>query len=224
MQVSVIIRTRNEAGGIERCLRAVQLQRDITPEIVIVDNASVDGTLEIARRFGCRIVNIPENLFSYGLAINQGIRAASGSYLAILSAHCIPVNDLWLLRLVSHLRSPRVAGVYGRQEPLPDSTDFDKRDLWTTFGLDRKVQRRDYFFHNANSAIRRDVWEQYPFNETIAGVEDRAWAKQVLTAGYTIVYEPEASVYHPHGIHQGRDERRAARVVRVIEMIQNGDV
>jgi glycosyltransferase involved in cell wall biosynthesis len=224
MNVSVIIRTRNEAEGLDRCLTAVALQRDVALEIVVVDHASVDGTIEVAKHHCAQAVHIPEGQFSYGRAINEGIRAARSDYLAILSAHCIPVNDLWLLRLVSHLRNPEVAGVYGRQEPLPDSTDFDKRDLWTTFGLDRKVQRKDYFFHNANSAIRRDVWEQYPFNETIAGVEDRAWAKQVLGAGYTIVYEPEARVYHPHGIHQGRDERRAARVVRVIEMIQNDDV
>jgi glycosyltransferase involved in cell wall biosynthesis len=224
MNIAVIIRTRNEAEGLSRCLTAVTLQRDVTPEIVVVDHASVDGTVEIAELHQAHMVHIPEGQFSYGKAINEGIRAARAEYLAILSAHCIPVNDLWLLRLVSHLRCPMVAGVYGRQEPLPDSSDFDKRDLWTTFGLDRKVQRRDYFFHNANSAIRRDVWRQYPFNETIAGVEDRAWAKQVLGAGYTIVYEPEASVYHPHGIHQGRDERRAARVVRVIEMIQNDNV
>jgi glycosyltransferase involved in cell wall biosynthesis len=221
MNVSVIIRTRNEANTLARCVRAVLLQRDVTPEIVLVDNASMDGTPEMGEKLGCRVISIPESEFSYGRAINRGIQAAGSEYLAILSAHCIPVNDLWLMRLIANLLDPNVAGVYGRQEPLPDSSDFDKRDLWTTFGLDRKVQRKDYFFHNANSAIRRDVWEDYPFNETIAGVEDRAWAKQVLAAGYTLVYEPEASVYHPHGIHQGRDERRARRVVHVIEMIQN---
>jgi hypothetical protein len=116
---------------------------------------------------------------------------------------------------------PFTAAVYGKQEPLPDSSDFDKRDLWTTFGAERRVQRgQDYFFHNANSLIRRSLWERMPFDEEINGVEDRAWAKQVLAEGYQIIYAPLASVHHYHGIHQGRNEARAKRVAKVIELIQ----
>ena len=70
--------------------------------------------------------------------------------------------------------------------------------------------------------IRRDLWEALPFDETIAGVEDRDWAKRVLGRGYRVVYEPAASVYHFHGINHGRDQARAARVARVIELINTG--
>ena len=69
--------------------------------------------------------------------------------------------------------------------------------------------------------IRRAVWAGMPFDEELPGVEDRDWAKRVQTAGWQIAYEPHASVFHHHGIHQGRDEHRAARVARVIELIQN---
>jgi hypothetical protein len=113
-----------------------------------------------------------------------------------------------------------VAAVYGRQEPLPDSDDFDKRDLWTTFGVERRLQRQDYFFHNANSMIRRSIWQRIPFDEGLNGVEDRDWAKKVLALGHEIVYEPLASVAHHHGIHQGRNVERCRRVVKVIEFIQ----
>ncbi len=61
------------------------------------------------------------------------------------------------------------------------------------------------YYEDLESAAR--FYEQVMRLELI---EDQAWAKQVIGAGYTIVYEPEASVYHPHGIHQGRDERRAS--------------
>jgi rhamnosyltransferase len=105
---------------------------------------------------------------------------------------------------------------------LPDSNAFDKRDLWTTFGLERRIQRKDFFFHNANSMIQKRVWEEIPFDEEISGVEDRDWAKKVLGMGYAIIYEPSASVYHYHGIHQGRNVERAERVARVIDLISNG--
>ena len=120
--------------------------------------------------------------------------------------------------MLSNFQDPQVAGVYGRQQPLPDSNDFDKRDLWTTFGLERRIQQKDYFFHNANSMIKKSAWTEVRFHDESDGVEDRIWAKDIINRGYVVVYDPEASVYHHHGIHQGRDEKRAARVVKVIEM------
>jgi len=219
--ISVIVRTKNESAWIGRCLSAVAAQNHHAFEIIVVDNASTDGTLDIASRFDCRVVEIAEHDFSFGRALNAGIRASRGEYLALLSGHCIPLNDQWLQCLRASFDDARVAGVYGRQEPLPDTDPVDKRDLWISFGIERRVQRKEIFFHNANSMIRRDLWERFPFDEELAGVEDRDWAKQVLSWGYRIVYEPSASVYHHHGIHHSQDPRRAERVVRVIELIHN---
>jgi len=220
--VSVVVRTRNEARWIGRCLAAVCAQDYPDYEVVVVDNESIDETLAIVGRFRCEVTGIPEKDFSHGRSINLGISTARGALVAIISGHCIPTHDRWLRRLVAAFGDPDLAGVYGRQEPLPDTSPFDKRDLWNSFGLDRRVQKQDYFFHNANSMIRRDVWERVPFNEQLSGVEDRDWAKRVLALGYSIAYEPAASVYHFHGINHGQDEARAARVVRVIELIKNG--
>lgn len=217
----MVVRTRNEVVWIARCLRALSCQRNREFEVIVVDNESTDGTQEVVRSYGCRLVNISAPEFTYGRAINMGIEASVGHEIAIVSGHCVPATERWLERLSLNLVDDRVAGVYGRQEPLPDSSPFDKRDLWTTFGLDRRVQTRDWFFHNANALVRRSVWAEIPFNETIAGVEDREWARRVLARGYHLVYEPRASVFHFHGIHQGNDEARAARVARVIELIGN---
>lgn len=217
--ISIVVRAKNEAAWLARCLEAVSLQDRDDHEVVLVDNASTDGTLEIARRYGCRILSISDRDFRYGRALNLGIETARGDLVGILSGHCIPAHDRWLSALAAPFDDPRVVGVYGRQLPLPDSHAFDKRDLWTTFGIERRVQATDFFFHNANSMIRRATWAGTPFDPEIQGVEDRAWAQHVLRAGGRIVYEPLAAVYHHHGIHQGRDPKRAERVVRVIQMI-----
>ena len=220
--ISVVIRTRNEEKWLGRCLQALHYQGISDLEIIVVDSGSTDQTIPVAKHHDCRLVELKENHFTYGRALNLGIQAARGEYVAILSAHCIPLNDQWAQRLMMNLAQGEVAACYGRQEPLPDSNIFDKRDLWMTFGLDRRVQVKDYFFHNANSMIKRDIWEKFPFDETLSGVEDRAWARQVIEYGYKIVYEPEASVHHYHGIHQGQDPKRCERVVKVIEWIHNG--
>lgn len=218
-RISIIIRTKNEAKWLGRCLRATTLQDYPYKEIVVVDNASTDETPEILERFDCRTVHISVREFTFGRAINWGIQASTGDLLVCLSAHCIPVHNKWLDRLLVNFNQPDVAAVYGRQEPLPDSHPFDKRDLWNVFSIDRKVQTKDSFFHNANAMLRHDIWERIPFDERLNGVEDRDWAKKVIENGFRIVYEPSASVYHHHGIHQTMDVVRAERVVRMIELI-----
>ena len=155
-----------------------------------------------------------------GRALNMGIRHSTGEYIACLSAHCIPQSKQWLSNLIKNFDDRRIAGVYGRQLPLSFSEPSDKRDLLNVFGLDRRVQIKDSFFHNANSVLRRDVWEKIPFDESVRNIEDRIWAKAVIEAGYRLAYEPEASVYHYHGIHQDNNPQRAKSVVSVIEQIE----
>ncbi len=222
--ISVVIRAKNEAPWIRRCLTALSHQDAHPVEVIVMDNASTDETVRIAESFGAHLLHISDEGFSFGRALNLGIADSTGEFVVSLSAHCIPLSNRWLDCLVMNFADPKVAAVYGRQEPLPDSDDFDKRDLWTTFGVERRVQRRDYFFHNANSMIHRQIWERLPFDEGLSGVEDRDWAKKVLALGYEIVYEPLASVAHHHGIHQGRNVERCQRVVKVIEFIQQRDL
>lgn len=216
--VSIIIRTKNEERWIASCLRAVYQQTYTNFEVILVDNNSDDLTVKRAQEFNVTIVYI--NDFLPGRAINDGIKASKGQYLVCLSGHCIPVNEFWLESLVKHLSESDVAGVYGRQEPLSFSSDVDKRDLITVFGLDKKIQIKDSFFHNANSAFRREVWESFPFDEQVTNVEDRVWGKKVISAGMKIIYEPEASAYHWHGIHQDLNPERARSVVKILESIE----
>ncbi len=215
--ISIIIRAKNEERWIYPCLRGVFSQTYRNIEVVIVDNGSTDQTLKRAQEFPVRIIHIDD--FLPGKAINDGIRVSKGQIVVCLSGHCIPVNSLWLDNLVRDLSDHGVAGVYGRQEPLSYSSDFDKRDLITVFGLDKKVQIKDSFFHNANSAFRREVWERFPFDEQVTNIEDRVWGQHVISAGMKIVYEPEASVYHWHGIHQDLNPERCRKVVRILESL-----
>ncbi len=213
--VSLIIRVKNEERWIGPCLRAVFEQTYKNFEVIIVDNCSTDQTLSHARLFPVKIINITD--FFPGKAINDGIRHSRGEYIVCLSGHCIPTNSDWLMNLVRDLVNPDVAGVYGRQEPLSFSSDLDKRDLITVFGLDKKVQIKDSFFHNANSAFRREIWELYPFDESVTNIEDRVWGRKVIEAGMKIIYEPEASVFHWHGINHELNSERAKQIVRILE-------
>lgn len=216
---SIIIRTKNEEKWISSCLKSIYSQTYNNFEVILVDNCSTDQTIAKATVFPIKVVSIEK--FIPGKAINDGIRASQGEVIVCLSGHCIPTNNSWLENLIEDLTLSNVAGVYGRQEPLSFSSDLDKRDLLMVFGLDKKVQKKDSFFHNANSAFTRKIWEEYPFDEQATNIEDRLWGENIISAGLEIIYRPDASVYHWHGIHHGLNPERARNIVRILENIDS---
>jgi len=216
--VSIIIRTKNEERWITSCLNSVFAQSYNKFEVIIVDNMSDDTTLKRIKTYPVKLVKI--KLFFPGKALNEGIRSSKGDIIVCLSGHCIPVNKDWLKNIVYELNDEKVAGVYGRQQPLAYSSDTDKRDLINLFGLDKKIQIKDPFFHNANSAFKKKTWKKFPFDEKLTNIEDRAWGKEVIKNGYKIIYEPSASVFHWHGVHHDMNPQRAKNVVKILENIE----
>lgn len=214
--ISIIIRAYNEEKWISICLKAIKKQNISDIEVVLVDNNSTDMTVQKAIQEYPNLILVTITNFLPGLAINKGIRASSGEFIAILSAHCIPTDENWLSKLKANLTDNNVAGVYGRQIPLNATSPEDTRDLLITFGLDHRIQIKDSFFHNANSMIKRSTWQQYPFDEDVTNIEDRIWGQKIISSGLKIAYEPEASVYHHHGIHQKGDKSRLENVVRIL--------
>jgi len=196
--VSVVVRARNEGRAIGRLLDGIELQDFHDVEVLLVDSGSTDDTRAIAEGHGCRVVTLDPKRFTYGRALNLGCAAARGRACVFVSAHCVPANDRWLSRLLEPLRDPAVAASYGKQLPLRETLPYEQRNLLTGFPFGARRQTDQFFFHNANAALRRSVWETTPFDETLPALEDREWARRVLAAGWQIAYEPLAMVYHHH--------------------------
>jgi hypothetical protein len=100
-------------------------------------------------------------------------------------------------KLIGGLRSnERVAAAYGRQLPIKGMNPFEERLLLATF-LPDENGRMWPPFSNANCAIRKETWKQFPFDEKASFAEDFIWS-QFLPAGTEIKYIAEAAVYHTH--------------------------
>ncbi len=194
-RITVLIRTFNEQKHLGRLLDMLDRQTERDFEIVLVDSGSADRTLHIAEGRVQRIIRIDSRNFTFGYSLNVGCRASRGTVVVIVSAHAIPANEQWLAALTRPFEDSRVAMVYGRhigaeQTKLPERRDFAR------FFPKQPGPRR--YGNNANSAIRRSVWEQQPFDERLTGLEDIAWAKNATKQGLTVVYEPQAAVLHIH--------------------------
>jgi len=97
------------------------------------------------------------------------------------------------------LHAGKTAMVYGRQLGGESSKFGEIRDMQGTFGSRQIVLKPPRFFaNNANSAIRKDLWEKHPFDERLPGLEDIEWAKYWMEQDYQVIYEPQAALYHIH--------------------------
>lgn len=193
--ISVVIRTRNEAQNLKKCLSIVDKQ-DVEKEIIIVDSYSTDDTQKVAEEYNCKIIQCDP--FTYGKALNVGIKFSKGDFICILSGHCFPKTDAFLRKLRNNLFIEKVAGVYARQIPHKYTNPLEYRNFIYTYRLEPAIQKKCPFFNNAASMIRREVWDEVKFDEEVKAQEDIIWAKEVQKRGYSIAYEPEAVVEHLH--------------------------
>ena len=216
--VSIIIRSKNESKWIGSCLKSVINQNydKKKVQIIVLDNGSTDGTKKIVKKYKIKLINYNPKKYFPGAALNTAIKYAKNEIIVFLSAHCIPVNENWLKNLLSSFEN-NTAAVYGKQFPYSFSSAVDKRDLYNQFGIERRVQKKDNFFHNANSAIIKKLLKKYPFENNVEHIEDRIWAKKILKKKFNIVYEPKASVWHYHGLNHSNEDKRTSGVGKILE-------
>jgi len=198
LRPSVIVRTFDEEQHIGRLLTGIHHQTIGDPEIIVVDSGSTDRTVDIARSFSAKIVTIDPADFSFGRSLNRGCSEASGDILVFISAHCWPTYDDWLERLLEPFADPEVAIVYGKQRGN-DTTRFSEHQIFRQWFPDQKDSDQTHpFCNNANCAVRRSMWSERHYDETLTGLEDIAWARDTLAGGHRIVYAPAAEVVHVH--------------------------
>ncbi len=198
-ETSIIIRAFNEEKYLPALFDAIEQQTYQDFETIVVDSHSYDRTRQIANERADELVQVERHDFTFGHSLNAGIEAAQGALIAIVSAHTEPTTEGWLENLVSPLREEGVAMVYGRQRGTDDSKFSERLDFIRTFTDGRReLEPPNFFANNANSAVRYDLWTEHPFDETLPGLEDIAWAKHWMEQGYKVVYEPSSTILHIH--------------------------
>ena len=200
MNISIVIRTLNESKYLDELISNIEVQEtegfDI--EIILVDSGSTDGTLKIAKSHNCKIVHITRKEFSFGLSLNRGCEKANGEILVMISGHCVPVGNNWLQLLCKPLIENKAVYSYGRQVGGSDSYYSECRIFNKYYPTSNQIPQEGFYCNNANSAIKRIVWEENHFDEELTGLEDMELAKRLVKKGEKIAYCAEATVYHYH--------------------------
>ncbi len=219
--VTVAIPVLNGARYLDEVLTAVDAQEvDREVELLIWDSGSTDGSLDIARRHGARIHEIPKREFSHGGTRNRMAAMARGEHVAFITQDATPASPRWLAALLEGFAiADDVAAVFGPHIPRPDASHMIKCEMerhfatWGDGGRTIDVQRLDRspaglalygdfpgrwtFLSDVNCAVAKWALQRVPYRE-VPYAEDQLLGRELIEAGYAKVFHPDAAVVHSH--------------------------
>ena len=229
--VTVVIPVYGQSATTLRCLASIATARVETPfEIVVVDDASIDDTVEVLEAcVGVRVLRNDQNQ-GYIRATNRGAAAAQGQYLVLLN-NDTEVTDGWIDRLLDVYRTFPDTGLVGARLVYPDgrlqeagSIIWSDGSGWNYGRFDDPndpqfsfVREVDYC-SAACLAVPVELWQDIGgFDERYvpAYYEDVDLAFEARARGRRVRYQPDALVVHYEGITHGTDETSGLKAHQV---------
>ncbi len=197
--ISVIIPAYNAAQTLPACLAALQGQTQLPGEIIVVDDGSQDQTAQVARAYGAQLLEQPHQ--GPAAARNLGIRQARGDIILLTDADCEP-EPTWVAEMTRPFADPRVVGVKGsyrtrQQERVARlaQVEFEER-----YDLLERLATIDFIDTSAAAfrlAVLREMGGFDPaFPRAVS--EDAEFSYRLARAGYRLVFNRQAVVYHRH--------------------------
>ena len=243
--VSVTIVTYNSGRFIKRCLESVLEQKYPRIEVIIIDNASTDGTVDLLEPFSdrCRIVYNNDNI-GFAAAQNQAIRLSHGEWVLTLNPDVLLLPGFIQSLVEAGGIHPRIGTVCGKlltirsNFEIPDQTLVDSTGIYFTPSLrhlDRGSQQVDNGHYRKNEYVfgataaaalyRREMIEDISENGDFFDPDffvyredaDVAWRAQLLA--WRCVYTPNARGYHVRNVLPGN--RRALPSVINMHSVKN---
>jgi len=231
--VSVTIVTYNSGRFIKRCLKSVLSQRYGLKEVIIIDNASTDGTIDILEQFEdrCQIHYNEENA-GFAAAQNQAIRLAGGDWVLTLNPDVLLLPNFIQAMVDAGQFDPKIGAVCGKLLTMSAHFEIPERPVVDSTGiyfnpmlrhLDRGSQEVDngHYLHYeyvfgataAAALYRRAMIEDISLDGEFFDSDffvyredaDVAWRAQLM--GWKCLYVPYARGYHVRKVLPGN--RRA---------------
>jgi len=215
MKTSIIIPTYNGKPLLKNCLYAIKVWTDAPYEVIVVDDASDDGTLDFCLGERVVLVSLPHNR-GFPAACNAGLKIASGDNIVILN-NDVQVRPHWLGNLLKCLHSSDDIGIVG---PLTNYVSGSQRVDY------KSIDENSSFFNLSNPqkwrqterlvgfclAMKREVPERIGlFDERFSPghYEDDDYCYRARIAGYRLMIAGDTFVYHEGGKSFDRKEKEA---------------
>jgi GT2 family glycosyltransferase len=219
-RASVVVLTHDNLAFTRMCLASVLENTDYPNyELIVVDNASSDGTVEELQRLAASIPNVKivlnEHNVGFGPGNNQGLAAATGEILVLLNNDTV-VPRGWLTRLARHLDDATIGLIGAATNRSCNEAQIDIP--YQTYGEFQAVARSQGERHERERypirmpmmfcvAFRRDTYERLgPLDERyeVGMFEDEDYALRAKAAGLQVAWTPEVYVHHAYHASIGK--------------------
>jgi GT2 family glycosyltransferase len=209
-EASVIVLTYNSVASLSACLEGLRLQTHSDFEVIVIDNASSDGSADAAERcYPEAVVVRNATNIGYAAGCNMGFRCAGGAYLAVLGPDCEPEPG-WLAGLIRACKAPGTGLATSMVRKHEDRSrintcgnDVHVLGLGFCHGLDDEWQKHLQpgpvaSISGCSFAIPRRVLEQVGGfdKDFFMYCEDTDLSLRVWLAGLRVVYEPSSVAFH----------------------------
>ena len=241
--VSILIPNKDQLQTLKKCLKSIWEKTEYTNyEILIIENNSTEKeTFEFYKRIDGRHhvrVLYWDKEFNYSAINNFGAAQAKGEYLLLLNNDTEVITKGWMKELLSHCQRTEV-GMVGAKLYFPDNTIQSAGTIIGMGGMadhafvnmDRK---KSGYMHRASiqvdmsgvtaacAMVKRSVYEEVHGLEeklTVA-FNDVDLGLKIVTAGYLIVFDPYAELYHYESKSRGINDEKKERHAREVKYTQ----
>jgi len=203
--VSIIVAVYNRADQIDSCIESL-LGLDYPRsryEIIVVDDASEDGTPEVVSQYDVNLVVLEQN-GGQSAARNAGVAVAKGEIVAFVDSDCIAEAG-WLRELLPYFQDSRNALVGGYVASFYQESFLDKyeeaksplnmgEDLLTGFG-----EESDFYVPTCNMLVNKEAYLRVGgLDKDLRVGEDVDFCWKLKEEGFRLVYVPKGRVRHKH--------------------------
>ena len=241
--VSILIPNKDKLQTLKKCLKSIWEKTEYTNyEILIIENNSTEKeTFEFYKKIDGRHhvrVLYWDKEFNYSSINNFGAAQAKVEYLLLLNNDTEVITKGWMKELLSHCQRPEV-GMVGAKLYFPDNTIQSAGTIIGMGGMadhafvnmDRK---KSGYMHRASiqvdmsgvtaacAMVKRSVYEEVHGLEeklTVA-FNDVDLGLKIVTAGYLIVFDPYAELYHYESKSRGVNDEKKERHAREVKYTQ----
>ena len=176
--LGVVIRFKNSAATLPAVLAALRRQT-VQPDFILgVDNKGTDNSAELLRSAGAKIVDWTEP-YHHPRVLNFALGHCPTDLVLVLSSHTVLQSPDAIEKLVAAMADPQTACASAKWDDDPFySNAIDWHELKT------KGLKFGSIYSNSMGVIRRSLWQQVPFDESLPTLEDGAWALEQVKRGF----------------------------------------
>jgi cellulose synthase/poly-beta-1,6-N-acetylglucosamine synthase-like glycosyltransferase len=191
--VSFIVPARDEGKVIARCLEAIKAldYDERLTEMIVIDDNSVDDTVEVARSFGAKVFTAAHVTIS--ALRNLGVGRARGEFVAFVDADCVLKSD-WLGKALEHFKDSKTACV-GSYPDIPEDSSWVPK-TWDVHQRLHSVQEVDWL-PSRTLLVRRDAFQAVGgFADSLVTCEDVDLCYRLRKKGYKIISDERIKSVH----------------------------